>query len=105
MDDFLGKDAEAAAIVRWGGQQELGRQLALYSAKKYEAANSEMWHMLANNCEAFATLCWTGRSDLQAVTDLLHKLHTQKQEKVSKKHMLVQKYGMQAGFSSNAASV
>jgi len=84
LDDFLGDDVEAAAIVRWGGQQELGRQLALYSAEKYEAANSERWHLSDNNCEAFATLCWTGRSDFEAVTILLHKLHLHRQRSDSK---------------------
>ena len=97
LDEFLGDDAEAAAIIRWGHQPELGRQLALYVARQYEAANSETRNLIDNNCEAFATLCWTGRCvEFAAVTTLLHTMQLPfKTPSTSKRASLVH---MQSGL-------
>lgn len=91
LEEFLGDDAEAAAIIRWGDQPQLGRQLALYAAGQYESAISETRNLLDNNCEAFATLCWTGRCvEFAAVTDLLHAMQLPyKTPSTSKKASLV----------------
>lgn len=65
LKDFLGEDpVEAAAIVRYDGDEEQGRNMALRRARQILLnPKPERWNLMANNCESFATLCWTGRCD------------------------------------------
>ena len=64
LKDFLGKQpVQAAAIIRYDGDEDLGRGNALTNACLIREQGTENWHLVANNCEAFATLCWTGRYD------------------------------------------
>lgn len=71
IKDFLGENPEAAAIIRYDGDQELGRKMAWTEAEKLLREGFPDWNLLANNCETFATLCWTRRYDACVETGLL----------------------------------
>ncbi|DBB01798.1 hypothetical protein WJX77_000636 [Trebouxia sp. C0004] len=82
LEEFL-DGADEARVIPWTAVDEdhndvteEGRKLALRTAKSYAKAKQQVpFDLLLHNCEAFATMCWTGEQDrYQAVTSWLETL-------------------------------
>ena len=70
LEDFL-DGTDEAVVIPWTTLDEdgndvtdEGRKLALRTAKNYARAKQQVpFSLLLHNCEAFATVCWTGDPD------------------------------------------